>query len=704
MKPAIVRHAWILALAAVVTALGAHFLSEAAATRDRAAARTELRLVAMQALDRAITGLGAFQADAARMAADRTLQRDLQRFEATGDFRARLRLEERLDDLASGLDHVERVTLADSEGRSIASTRSDDVGTQAWTMDELRDLAAARDQARVHDVDSRGIAASAALRSGSRITGFLTLRLNNRLFGDLPAVTGALRSETPWQALLWQPGAEGDNILLTRSRGPLGAPARTDLEALPAGERAALVEVLNGRDGSAWLTEARHIPGSMLTAIAARPEAVILQPSLQIRRNGMFAAGALAVAWIVLFVFGRLLPYLGSLRLLRRVTPELAPAENAPPAVVPGDAQERRSESEHLAYDILSTHHVLQEVMKEHTQELEKLYRTLHQEHSRRDLAEGRLRESEERFHIAVNGALEGVWDWDGGDRWEIWLGDHFYQALGLRREDFPGKPRDFLAAAHPDDLRSVQDGLHSQLRYGNRFEVEFRLRQRNGEYRWFASRGEVIKDDQGRVSRTMGSLQDIQARKGAEAEVERLLSELADRAERDSLTRLLNRQCFTERMQGELGRAALDRTSLSVVLFDVDQFRRINDIQGHAAGDAVLCRIASALRGATRETHLVCRYGADEFLVALPDTSPGDAAVFAETVCAELAERPARNADGVPLPAHLRAGVACWDGREALPQLIRRAELARLADPRAMDRVRPLPGSGARPFPVPRG
>jgi diguanylate cyclase (GGDEF)-like protein len=95
--------------------------------------------------------------------------------------------------------------------------------------------------------------------------------------------------------------------------------------------------------------------------------------------------------------------------------------------------------------------------------------------------------------------------------------------------------------------------------------------------------------------------------------------------SQRDPLTTLYNRRHLMERLEGELARVRRGQT-LTVVMIDLDGFKRVNDSHGHIAGDALLQALAQALASATRTTDVLGRYGGDEFVVLLPGTT-GEAA-----------------------------------------------------------------------------
>lgn len=101
----------------------------------------------------------------------------------------------------------------------------------------------------------------------------------------------------------------------------------------------------------------------------------------------------------------------------------------------------------------------------------------------------------------------------------------------------------------------------------------------------------------------------------------------------RDPLTRLHNRRYLDERLQTELAFAARHKTSLSVMVIDVDHFKRVNDTVGHQAGDAVLRGLAAALQRMVRTEDLLARYGGEEFVVAARGIDERSAGIFAERI-----------------------------------------------------------------------
>ena len=176
----------------------------------------------------------------------------------------------------------------------------------------------------------------------------------------------------------------------------------------------------------------------------------------------------------------------------------------------------------------------------------------------------------------------------------------------------------------------------------------------------------QLIIDLTAQVRRSTGSLL-----KTLEANVE-----LEERAMIDGLTRVLNRAWLTDRGERLLRRAAIANEPLSLLMVDVDHFKRFNDTYGHPAGDAVLVAVASILAACVRPSDVVARYGGEEFVVMLPNTRLADARMVSERARAAIAEVMVRDTDGAPLPpVTVSIGVAEAHGETALASLIADAD-----------------------------
>jgi diguanylate cyclase (GGDEF)-like protein len=118
---------------------------------------------------------------------------------------------------------------------------------------------------------------------------------------------------------------------------------------------------------------------------------------------------------------------------------------------------------------------------------------------------------------------------------------------------------------------------------------------------------------------------------------------EMFERTVRDTLTGLYNRAYFLNQIRALADRNATLGLGLAVIMLDVDNFKRVNDVYGHLTGDMVLKDVAAVLRESTRGEDLVARYGGEEFVIALPVASLAPAAARAERIRTSMAQRPIR-------------------------------------------------------------
>jgi diguanylate cyclase (GGDEF)-like protein len=156
-----------------------------------------------------------------------------------------------------------------------------------------------------------------------------------------------------------------------------------------------------------------------------------------------------------------------------------------------------------------------------------------------------------------------------------------------------------------------------------------------------------------------------------------------------DDLTLAYNTRYLSPRFNEEIERARRTGQPLSVLLMDLDHFKRVNDTHGHAVGDVVLRMFADRVRALVRRIDIFIRRGGEEFVLVMPSTTLEQARTTAERIRARIAERPLDVADGVAIRQTVSIGVATWDGHESAEALERRADEAMYAAKRAgRDRV----------------
>jgi diguanylate cyclase (GGDEF)-like protein/PAS domain S-box-containing protein len=169
-----------------------------------------------------------------------------------------------------------------------------------------------------------------------------------------------------------------------------------------------------------------------------------------------------------------------------------------------------------------------------------------------------------------------------------------------------------------------------------------------------------------------------------------KLREKLRAEAIHDPLTGLFNRRYLEETLPRELHRARRTNAPLSVVMLDLDGFKRFNDTYGHDAGDALLRELGKLVREKLRKSDISCRYGGEEFVLVLPDSSLADAEQRVEQIRAQIKEMQIPHGDQLLRAITVSAGVAQADERTANPnELLRAADSALYAAKNAgRDRV----------------
>lgn len=145
-----------------------------------------------------------------------------------------------------------------------------------------------------------------------------------------------------------------------------------------------------------------------------------------------------------------------------------------------------------------------------------------------------------------------------------------------------------------------------------------------------------------------------------------------------DGLTGLFNYRYFVQQIDHEVKRSLRYGSYLSVIMFDLDYFKKINDTYGHPQGDVVLKQVAQIMKVNTRESDLAARYGGEEFALILPETSGQAARVVAERIRLQVAASSFPGPEGLMLKnVTVSAGVATFNGNETPEGLVQRADKA---------------------------
>ncbi len=223
--------------------------------------------------------------------------------------------------------------------------------------------------------------------------------------------------------------------------------------------------------------------------------------------------------------------------------------------------------------------------------------------------------------------------------------------------------------------------------------EFTTQARRREGETIWIRENARAVTAADGSVLYYEGFLTDITERKQSEQELQRVrdtletinnelqvsLARQKTLARTDGLTGLCNRIFFDELATREFQAAVRYQRALTILMIDVDNFKKINDTLGHAAGDEVLTRIAHTASQHIRATDILARFGGDEFILLLPETNAQQALTVAERIRATVEATPIRDVINAPAVS-LCIGIAELRSKpmdEGVEEVIRRADQA---------------------------
>jgi diguanylate cyclase (GGDEF)-like protein/PAS domain S-box-containing protein len=282
------------------------------------------------------------------------------------------------------------------------------------------------------------------------------------------------------------------------------------------------------------------------------------------------------------------------------------------------------------------------------------------------------LRQSEERYAVAVRATNDGIWDWDLAEQ-SMHFSDRWKTLLGYGDRFISGRPDAWFDLVHPEDIGRLRAEIYDHLAgLSPYFENEHRIRHADGQWRWVLSRGLASPDRTGTPARMTGSLSDVTDRHNAE-------QQLMYGALHDSLTGLPNRALFMDRLSHCLGRLERDPGFQCAVLFiDVDRFKLVNDSLSHAAGDRLLVELSRRVEQVLRPDDTLARLGGDEFTILLDGiASPADAVDVARRVLAAIAVPVDLDGHEMTVAASIGISHSGSDGIAGASELIRNADIA---------------------------
>jgi diguanylate cyclase (GGDEF)-like protein/PAS domain S-box-containing protein len=239
------------------------------------------------------------------------------------------------------------------------------------------------------------------------------------------------------------------------------------------------------------------------------------------------------------------------------------------------------------------------------------------------------LESKEANFRVLAEGSSDMVTR-IGLDERVYYASPSSVRIVGWRPDQLVGTPA--LAGVNPEDLPRVLETVVA-LKRGEVEEarISFRTRHREKSEIWVETTLRITRKVSGEIDGVVAISRDTTEQKNLEGRLTTLATE-------DALTGLANRRRFDERLQEEWARAYRDGKPLSLLMIDVDHFKKFNDQYGHPAGDACLRSVAKMLAGeARRPGDLAVRYGGEEFVLLLPNTEAAGCELVGESIRTEL-------------------------------------------------------------------
>ena len=261
------------------------------------------------------------------------------------------------------------------------------------------------------------------------------------------------------------------------------------------------------------------------------------------------------------------------------------------------------------------------------------------------------LRDSEERYALAVQGANDGLFDWNLITQ-QVYWSPRWISILGLVPSEVDASPAEWFSRVHPEDLGRVESALAAHLASGRgHYECEHRIRHKDETYRWVRCRGAAVRNETGVATRLAGSLTDI-----------------TDTKLSDPLTGLPNRFLFLDVVDRAIKR--IERRAdyaFAILVLSLDRFKIVHDTLGPAAADRLLVAVAQRLQSGLRATDVVtrdepgftlARLSGDEFNVLIDDIEDANDAVLVAERLRRSLEEPF-DVDGHRVFAAAKIGIA---------------------------------------------
>lgn len=268
-----------------------------------------------------------------------------------------------------------------------------------------------------------------------------------------------------------------------------------------------------------------------------------------------------------------------------------------------------------------------------------------------------KLERSEERFELAMKGANDGLWDWHL-DNNNVYYSPRWKNMLGYDDNELDSDSSTYfklLDNANQDDLKNKIKAVRQSKK--DTFHYKISMRHKEGHLVHILTRGVVVRDKDGVAKRFVGTHVDITEQIVNEEKIKKLNEDLETTVKERTLklevaNRHLKEQSMLDMMLNIGNRRGLERhlnmthsafqefaQPYSLLLLDVDYFKKYNDLYGHQAGDKALIEVVNAIKARLKKSEQIYRYGGEEFVCVLPNTDINKAFDFAKKMTSAIAD-----------------------------------------------------------------
>ena len=227
---------------------------------------------------------------------------------------------------------------------------------------------------------------------------------------------------------------------------------------------------------------------------------------------------------------------------------------------------------------------------------------------SEKELVASTMQKLHERLEFSQSLAHVGTWDWDITNETLAWT-DETYRIFGVKPQEFKATYDAFLSYIHNDDKQSVIDAVNEAINNNIPYSIKHRVVRYSGEIRQVLEKGKVLRDKNGKAIRMIGAVLDVTELNQSEEKLKKL-------AHYDEITQLPNRVLCRQEIETRIAHALFNNKKFGILYIDLDNFKNINDTQGHQVGDEFLFEMSQKFLTIIPKGMFLARLGGDEFII----------------------------------------------------------------------------------------